>query len=85
MHRVPNGQFWYGPMGFLYKAFPRSAAMKKSTKMGPGGNNTGGNIGLYNKYTPNSNGVGACSISNRRAKNRLASVSPCCKCTLNTG
>jgi len=42
--------------------------------MNPGGNITcNGPTYLYNKYTPGE-GVGASSISNRRAKNRLATV-----------
>lgn len=35
---------------------------------------------LYNKYKPGSGGVGASSISNRRAKNRLATVCNGQKC-----
>jgi uncharacterized repeat protein (TIGR02543 family) len=43
--------------------------------MGPGGNITCNSAtDLYNKYKPGGGGVGASSIANRRAKNRLASV-----------
>lgn len=74
------GQFWYGNStnfpGFLYKK--SFATAKKSTKMFPGGSSPcscdGSPTYLYNKYTPGSGGVGASSVSNRRAKNRLATV-----------
>jgi hypothetical protein len=39
-----------------------------------------GSTYLYNKYKPGSGGVGASSISNRRAKNRLATVCNGQKC-----
>jgi hypothetical protein len=46
--------------------------MSRSTKMGPGGNTTtNSNTSIFNKYTGQS-GIGASSISNRHAKNRLA-------------
>jgi hypothetical protein len=73
-----NGQFWYGNSvgfpGFLYKK-NIGVGGRRSTKLAAGGNvacNTYQYI--YNKYQPGSNGVGASSIANRRAKNRLASV-----------
>jgi hypothetical protein len=73
-----NGQFWYGNStnfpGFLYKKNV-GVGGRRSTKMGPGGNITcNSSTYLYNKFTPGSGGVGASSIANRRAKNRLASV-----------
>ena len=73
-----NGQFWYGSStnfpGFLYKK-NLGVGGRKSTKMGPGGNITcNGSTNLFNKYKPGSGGVGASSIANRRAKNRLATV-----------
>ena len=73
-----NGQFWYGSTtnfpGFLYKKNVGVAA-RRSTKFSPGGNtNCNTYQYLYNKYTPGQGGVGASSIANRRAKNRLASV-----------
>jgi hypothetical protein len=73
-----NGQFWYGSSigfpGFLYKKNV-GVGGRRSTKMGPGGNITCNNSTyLYNKYKPGVNGIGASSTSNRRAKNRLASV-----------
>ena len=73
-----NGSFWYGRStgfpGFLYKR-NNGVGGRKSTKMGPGGNLTCNSYTyLYNKYKPGSGGVGASSISNRRAKNRLATV-----------
>jgi hypothetical protein len=43
--------------------------------MNPGGNITCNSpTYLYNKYTPGASGIGASSMSNRRAKNRLATV-----------
>ena len=72
-----NGQFWYGGNtfpGFLYKK-NNAVGGRPSTKMNPGGNITcNGPTYLYNKYKPGASGVGASSISNRRAKNRLATV-----------
>lgn len=73
-----NGQFWYGSQtnfpGFLYKKNV-GVGGRRSTKMSPGGNITCNNSTyLYNKYKPGQGGVGASSIANRRAKNRLASV-----------
>jgi hypothetical protein len=48
---------------------------RRSTKMGPGGNITcNGPTYIYNKYKPGGGGVGASSIANRRAKNRLATI-----------
>jgi hypothetical protein len=65
-----NGQFWYGDYGFLYK---------KNTGVGGRKNPMYGLLCnkptyLYNKYKPGAGGVGASSVSNRRAKNRLATV-----------
>jgi hypothetical protein len=73
-----NGQFWYGNTtnfpGFLYKKNVGVGA-RRSTKFNPGGNITcNSSTYLYNKYKPGTGGVGASSIANRRAKNRLASV-----------
>jgi hypothetical protein len=73
-----NGNFWYGNStgfpGFLYKKNV-GVGGRRSTKFAAGGNITcNSSTYLYNKYKPGSNGVGASSISNRRAKNRLASV-----------
>jgi hypothetical protein len=72
------GQFWYGNTtnfpGFLYKKNV-GVGGRRSTKFNPGGNvYCNKSRGLYNKYKPGLNGVGATSTSNRRAKNRLASV-----------
>ena len=75
-----NGQFWYGGSmnfpGFLYKK-NTGVGGRRSTKMAPGGNTTCNNhTYLYNKYHAGNNGIGACSVANRRAKNRLATVCP---------
>jgi hypothetical protein len=73
-----NGSFWYGSStgfpGFLYKR-NNGVGARKSTKMGPGGNITCNSYTyLYNKYKPGQGGVGASSTSNRRAKNRHATI-----------
>jgi hypothetical protein len=73
-----NGQFWYGSTtnfpGFLYKKNV-GVGGRRSTKFAAGGNTTSNTYQyLYNKYKPGQGGVGASSIANRRAKNRLASV-----------
>jgi hypothetical protein len=73
-----NGQFWYGNTtkfpGFLYKK-NTGVGGRRSTLMNPGGNvYCNKSRELYNKYRPGTGGVGASSIANRRAKNRLASV-----------
>ena len=73
-----NGQFWYGSStnfpGFLYKKNV-GVGGRRSTKMAPGGNVTcNSSTYIYNKFKPGQGGVGASSIANRRAKNRLATV-----------
>ena len=73
-----NGSFWYGNSigfpGFLYKK-NNGVGARQSTKMTPGGNTTcNGPTYIYNKYKPGGGGVGASSIANRRAKNRLATI-----------
>jgi len=72
-----NGQFWFGGSsfpGFLYKKNV-GVAGRRSTKFNPGGNIICNSpTYLYNKYKPGSGGIGASSTSNRRAKNRLATV-----------
>ena len=73
-----NGQFWYGSTtnfpGFLYKKNV-GVGGRRSTKMTPGGNTTcNSSTYIYNKWKPGQGGVGASSIANRRAKNRLATV-----------
>jgi len=72
------GQFWYGNAtnfpGFLYKK-NLGVGGRRSTKMNPGGNTTCNKTRhLYNNYRPGTGGVGASNTSNRRAKNRLATV-----------
>ena len=79
-----NGQFWYGSQtnfpGFLYKKNV-GVGGRRSTKMNPGGGITcNSSTYLYNKYKPGQGGVGASSIANRRAKNRLATVCTEQKC-----
>ncbi len=71
---MPYGQFWYGPMGFLYKR-NNAIGARRSTKFVPGGTALcNQSTYIYNKWKPGSGGVGASSIANRRAKNRLATV-----------
>ena len=75
-----NGQFYFGQYGFLYKKNV-GVGGRRSTLMGPGGNlNCNGSTYLYNKFRPGQGGIGASSISNRRAKNRLATVCGPNKC-----
>jgi len=73
-----NGQFWYGSStnfpGFLYKKNV-GVGGRKSTKFNPGGNTfCNKSRFLYNKYKPGTGGIGASNMSNRRAKNRAATV-----------
>lgn len=73
-----NGQFWYGSQtnfpGFLYKKNV-GVGTRRSTQFGAGGNITcNQQVYLYNKFKPGTGGVGASSVANRRAKNRLATV-----------
>ena len=69
-----NGQFWFGTQGFLYKKNV-GVGGRRSTRMTPGGNTIcNQNNYFYNKYKPGTGGVGASSISNRRARNRAATV-----------
>lgn len=72
-----NGQFWFGGStfpGFMYKKNPGGGG-RRSTKFNPGGNITcNKSTYLYNQYKPGGGGVGASSVSNRRAKNRLATI-----------
>ncbi len=73
-----NGSFWFGGSmgfpGFLYKKNTGVGA-RRSTKMAPGGNTTCKcPTYIYNKYKPGGGGIGATSIANRRAKNRLATI-----------
>ncbi len=74
---MPYGQFWFGGSsfpGFFYKK-SASCGGRRSTHFAAGGNsltNTPQNVN--NKYKPGGNGVGASSISNRRARNRKATI-----------
>jgi hypothetical protein len=73
-----NGQFWYGSTtnfpGFLYKKNV-GVGGRRTTKFAAGGNITCNTYQyLYNKYKPGQGGIGASSIANRRAKNRLATI-----------
>ena len=71
-----NGSFWYGRStgfpGFLYKK-NNGIGARKSTLFGPGGV-CNGSTNINNKYKPGTGGVGASNISNRRAKNRHATI-----------
>ena len=72
--RVANGQFWYGDYGFLYKKNV-GVGTRKSTKFAAGPPAQCNTYQyLYNKYSPGQGGVGASSVSNRRARNRLATI-----------
>jgi len=75
-----GGSFWFGREGFLFKGKGGGGA-RRSTKMAPGGNTTcNGPTYIYNKFKPGGGGVGASSVSNRRAKNRLATICNTQKC-----
>jgi hypothetical protein len=75
-----GGAFWFGREGFLFKSKGGGGA-RRSTKMAPGGNTTcNGPSYIYNKFKPGGGGVGASSVANRRAKNRLATVCSGQKC-----
>ena len=72
---MSNGSFWFGPYGFLYKK-SAGAGGRKNPSLGLICNQP---TYLYNKYKPGFSGIGASNISNRRAKNRLATVCGCGK------
>lgn len=65
-----NGNFWFGDYGFLYKKHS-GAGGRRNPKYGLICNQP---TFLYNQYSPGGSGVGASSISTRRAKNRLATI-----------
>jgi len=72
------GQFWYGSSlgfpGFIYKKNV-GVCGRRTTKFAAGGNmTTNTHQYIYNKYKPGTGGVGATSISTRRAKNRYTTV-----------
>jgi len=77
------GQFWFGGNsfpGFLYKKNV-GVAGRRSTQFTPGGTTICNQPNeFWNKYKPGSSGIGASTISNRRAKNRYASVCQDHKC-----
>jgi hypothetical protein len=87
-----NGNFWYGNStnfpGFLYKK-NLGVGGRRSTKFNPGGNvYCNAPTTLFNKYKPGFGGVGASTIANRRAKNRLASIckgNDCFPCFMTLG
>ena len=70
---------------FLYKK--KGGGGRRSTRMGAAGNTaTNGPQNNDNKYRPGSIGVGASSISNRRALNRHATVcNNCYPCYMTIG
>jgi len=71
---TPNGQFWYGKYGFLYKK-NSGCGSKRSTQFTAGGNLiTNQPTYLYNKYKPGGEGIGASNTFNRRKKNKHASI-----------
>lgn len=77
------GQFWFGGNtfpGFLFKK-NLGVGARRSTMFAAGGNRVCNTYQyLYNKYKPGQGGIGAQSISNRRAKNRYATVCEGQKC-----
>jgi len=80
-----GGQFWFGTQGFLYKKNTAIGA-RRSTRMNAGGNTICNQpTYLYNKFKPGTGGVGASNISNRRARNRTATVCSKKKTVCDTG
>jgi hypothetical protein len=85
-----NGQFWYGGNtfpGFLYKKVG-GGGVRRSTLFNPGGNVVCNSpTYIYNKYNPGQGGIGASTTSNRRAKNRYATVctTGCFPCYMQLG
>jgi hypothetical protein len=77
------GQFWYGGNnfpGFLFKK-NNGVGARKSTQFTPGGTIICNQPNeFWNKYKPGTGGVGASTVSNRRAKNRHATVCTNQKC-----
>ena len=72
--KTSNGQFWSGPLGFLHKKNV-GVGGRRSTKFNAGGNSTTNTSQyIYNKYKPGRSGIGATTISNRRAMNRHSTV-----------
>lgn len=71
------GQFWFGGNsfpGFLYKKNV-GVGGRRSTQFTPGGTSTCNQPNeFWNKYKPGGSGIGASTISNRRAKLRLATI-----------
>lgn len=71
------GQFWFGGNtfpGFLYKKNLGSGT-RRSTLFTPGGTLISNQPNeFWNKYKPGTGGIGASTISNRRAKNRYATI-----------
>ena len=71
------GSLWFGGNsfpGFFYKKRGGGGG-RPATKFAAGGNTTcNGPQYIYNKWKPGQGGVGASSIANRRAKNRLATI-----------
>jgi len=71
------GQFWFGGNsfpGFLYKKNV-GVGGRRSTKFTPGGTTITNQPNEYwNKYKPGTGGIGASTMSNRRAKNRYATI-----------
>ena len=77
LSNMSYGSLWFGGNsfpGFFYKKNGGGGG-RRATKFAAGGNTTCNSPQyIYNKYKPGQSGVGACSIANRRAKNRLATV-----------
>jgi len=77
------GQFWYGGNNFpgFYFKKNNGVGARKSTQFTPGGTIICNQPNeFWNKYKPGTGGVGASTISNRRAKNRHATVCTNQKC-----
>ena len=68
---MPFGNFYYGKDGFFFKRMGGAGGRKNPVVR------CNGPIDLNNRYVAGS-GVGASSISNRRARQRATTCSPFC-------
>lgn len=89
--KTTYGSLWFGGNsfpGFFYKKSGGGGG-RRSTLFSAGGNSICNSPQyIYNKYKPGQSGIGASSTSNRRAKNRLATVcgpNPCYPCYMTLG
>lgn len=91
LSKTSYGSLWFGGHTFPGFFFKKNLGCggRRSTNFAAGGNSsTNTPQYIYNKYKPGQSGIGASSISNRRAKNRLATIcgpEPCPPCFMTIG